>query len=602
MTAAAAPGASVALALILASLSPLLACTGVVGEPNTGPGGRPGGNFGGGGGSPGGGTGGGAATGSGGAVGVPGSGGAGPTGTGGAVTMPIPTKPTPESAGGMVLRRLTIREYKNTLFDLLGNTADVTSALPVDEVSNNGFHAPTSVSSLHTQLFMEAADTLADAAMLANKIPIPCTNPAATAETSCATMFIAQFGRRAFRRPVSASESTDLLAVFAKARSLAFDFKGALTQVVKAILQSPNFLYHWEVGETKPARVGELYPLTPHQVASRLSYLLWETMPDEMLLGAADAKQLSTPEQLTAQARRMFADKTRTQTGLASFHEQWLKIENLDDLQKDTAKFPAFTAAAKAALPVELSTFVGAVLGSGDGTLKTLLTAPYTYANKALAPIYGATAPGDAFTQVQLNPAQRSGILTQATFLGTNAKPSLTDPVKRGLVVWQQLLCGAVSAPPPDVPDLPPENPNDTNRQRFAAHANSPCATCHKVFDPPGFAFENYDPIGGYQTMDKGQTVDASGEALTPGGAKISFKNAVELLKALSESEEVKWCVARQWFRYLLGRMDSGAEQGSMELAYKAATATPGYSIREMLVATTATKAFLYRAPSPGEM
>ena len=443
---------------------------------------------------------------------------------------------------------------------------------------------------------------------------MPCTDPAAGAEaTVCATTFIGTFGRRAFRRPVTAEEASALLALFNTAIGFGFDFAGSITQVVRGMLQSPNFLYHWEVGDATPSLVGGLITLTPYQVASRLSYLLWQTMPDDTLLTAADDNQLSTPAQIVAQAQRMLADP-RAYAGLANFHRQWLRIGALDSLQKDLTLFPTYRPGVgfdsdtiTSAFGPELATFVSAdlsVVGSsaGDGTLKTLLTASYTYqSNGDAEAIYGPdqAAPG---APLQLNPARRAGILTQTAFLASKATATRTDPVARGVAVWRGLLCG------PSIPSHPafvmaPIDSTRTNRQIYTQQ-DSPtgCAECHQSLDPLGFAFENYDAIGAYQTTDSGQPVDASGTTVTPGGTNISFRNAVELVDALAANDEVKWCVTRQWFRFVLGRMESSSDEGSMELAYRAGAVIPGFSIRQMLMSLVQTVDFRFRAPSPGEM
>jgi hypothetical protein len=580
-----------------------------------------------------GGRGGSTATGLGG-TGAPGSGGlpaqtgsAGISGaSGGAGGVAFVTPPaldgtaTPESAGTMALQRLTLVELSNTLSDLLGLGASpgtVNSVLAGvgfsgDVVSDNGFLAPNALSSQQTQALMSAVEQLTTP--LAASVSLPCTDPASGTEaTACATTFIATFGRRAFRRPVTAAEASDLLALFTTASSYGFDFAGSITEVVRGMLQSPNFLYHWEVGNATPSLVGGLITLTPYQVASRLSYLLWQTMPDDTLLTAADNNQLSTAAQLLTQAQRMLAD-ARANTGLANFHQQWLGISGLSMLQRDPTLFPTYkpgiafdSGAVTSAFGTELATFVSADLSlagssAGDGTLETLLTAPYTYQwDTDAEAIYGPTvaAPG---ASLQLNPAQRAGILTQTAFLASKATVTRTDPVARGVAVWQRLLCGpSIPSHPPFV--MAPLDPTKTNRQIYSQQ-DSPtgCAECHQSFDPLGFAFENYGAIGAYQTTDNGQPVDASGATVTPGGTKISFQGAVELVDALAANDEVKWCVTRQWFRFVLGRMESPSDEGSMELAYRAGAAIPGFSIRQMLMSLVQAVDFRFRAPSPGEM
>jgi hypothetical protein len=557
---------------------------------------------------------GGGLAGGGGVPGIQGPGGTiGTAGNGAFATPPaLGASPTPESAGPLALRRLTLSELENTLADLLGASRTTVAAalgssgFPDDEISNTGFAAPGPITPLQTQAMLSPAEQLATPQI--GSLPSTCTAPAAGAQASaCASTFISTFGRRAFRRPVTDPEAAALLSLFNTAVWFGFDFQGSLTQLVRGMLQSPNFLYHWELGDATPPHLGALITLTPYQVASRMSYLFWQTMPDDALLAAAGNDQLSTPAQILTQATRLLSD-SRAQTGVANFHRQWLLLDGLDSLQKDPTSFPTFTPSEAQAFGTELTTFVSSVvLSGGDGTLKTLLTAPYTYQDYPdAAGIYGGAlvaAPGKV---LPLNSAERAGVLTQTAFLATNATPIETDPLRRGLAVWQQVLCGsAISIHPPFT--LTSLDPTATRRDRYAqiyAQQGSPasCAACHGSFDPLGFAFESYDAIGAYRTTDNGHPIDASGDILTPGGSKISFRNAVELVNALAANDEVKWCVTRQWFRFVLGRMESQSDEGSMEVAYRAAAATPGFSIRQMLMSLVQTQTFRYRAPSPGEM
>lgn len=540
-----------------------------------------------------------------------GAGGAGSGGTvaatGGNVGVagmpPDPGTSTPESAGELPMLRLTRAQYNHALSDLIGDQSSPGDTLPDDGVSNNGFEAPISTSSLHVQYLLEIAEAAVDSALADGRLTIPCNNPAAAQEEACATQFIDDFGLRVYRRPIEPDERTGLLSVFTQARELELSVNDSIGFMLKAMLQSPNFLYHWEIGDTKPGPGTDgLVPLTEYQVASRLAYFLWDSGPDDALLTSAGANQLTTPDGVLAQAQRLLTDTTRADRALSNFHTQWLHVYNLGDLQKDTGAYPSYGPEMRSALEPAMTSFVSSVfLGAGDGTLATLLSAPYAYANAALAPAYGTTVTGTSMQRIDLDPTQRAGLLTQAAFLATNASPQTSHPVLRGLTVWKNLLCGPISPPPANVPEVEPPAAGTTTRQRYENHSANPCATCHTVFDPLGFAFENYDAIGGFRATENGQPVDATGVATTPGGTMIPFNNAVELLGSLASNDEVRWCVTRQWFRYMLGRMEASAEQGSMEVSYYQALATPGFSLRDLLLKTVQTTAFRFRAPSAGE-
>jgi hypothetical protein len=518
---------------------------------------------------------------------------------------------TPESAGTLLMRRLTNTEYNNIMAHLLGDTTQPAALFPADAIALES-GAPNSVADLNVQLYYQAAQTLVanavkNATAAGNQLVVPSAGTTAAAQTSAATTFIQNFGLLAYRRPVAAAEQTDLLTVFSTAIGLNYSFGNAIGYVVQAMIQSPNFLYHWEIGPTEPTvdQASGLAPLTPWQVASRLSLMLWNDMPDSTLLTAAQQGQLSTPDQITAQATRMFAD-SRFSQALYDFHFQWLLevAGNVTNLANTQHSSPLFTAAAAQAIGTEFSQFLSSVYSpTGDGTYKTLMTAPYTFINSDLAPIYGVTAQGTGFNKLQLDPTQRSGVLTQLAFLGSQADVTADNPVRRGLAVYENLLCGAVGSPPNFVPGLPATiPPGTTTRQRFALHASSTCALgCHGLFDPPGFAFENYDAIGAYRTTDNGSPVDATGSFVTPGGATMTFTNAVDLAGQLAQSSEAQWCADRSWLRYGMGRMETAAELGSLQLAYRKATGTPGFALRDMLSSLVASKAFTYRTPSLGE-
>lgn len=589
------PRSNLALALVVAPVL-ALSCTGAIGGAGSG-GGTPSSGSGGAGAGP-------SSTGAGGGSGS----GPGP-GEGTVIVGPKAAPAIAESAGPLVLRRLTHREFNNTVRDLLGDTSNAADSWSVDDgSSNSGFQAPNAVDKATLQFIEPSVSTIADNAVAQNRVTIPCTNPAAgAAETTCATQFIKTFGRRAYRRPVTDAETTDLLAVFTTAHTapISYDFKTSIAQVMKAMLQSPNFLYHhWEIGSLRPTRQGDLVSLTQHQIASRLSYFLWESMPDDALLDAADAGMLSSPEQIAAQAQRLMADKARMTNALFNFHAQWLQYPNLGQVVKNTERYPIFTDAFNDSLTPEISSFVASVMLDGDGTLKTLLTAPYAFANATTAPAYGQTVTGTAMRRIELNPAERAGILTQAAFLATNAEPGRSHPIRRGAAVFEQLLCGTIPAFNGVLPLVPEADGVNvvTTRDAFSVHDKMPCAVCHTAFDPLGFAFENYDAIGRFRTMDNGEAVDATGALTTPIlRTPFSFTNGVDLANFLGGNDEVKSCVTRQWFRYLLGRREGAGDEGSIRAAARAAAANPGFSVPDLLLGMVKSVSFRMRLPGAGE-
>jgi hypothetical protein len=520
-----------------------------------------------------------------------------------------PIAPVAESAGPLPLLRLTHREYSNTMAELLGDTTNPGATFEPDMPGASGYQAPGTVATETARGYMAAAETLAATAITSKKLVIPCSAPAdAVAETTCVATLIKDFGAKAYRRALVQGEIDDLIKLFQRAKTLGFNFQDAVMHTVEAMLQSPNLLYHWEIGDTPPARDPDnaaLVGLTADQLASRLAYFLWESPPDAALQMAAQSGQLATADGLKAQAARLLADDNRARRALFNFHRQWLHIDNLEDLDPGTDL--------GLQLGQELEAFVASVFVAGDGTLKSLLTAPYTFANASTAPEYGLSASGPGFTQVQLDPTQRLGVLMQVPFLRTNG---IAPPVRRGLVVYKQLLCGEVPPPPGNIPEPEMDGPSTTTRERFAKHAEQACAKgCHALFDPWGFAFENFDSIGHYRTQENGKTVDASGElqaggivgGTTPKQAVVAFKNGLELVNALAANDEVSWCTSRHWSRYMLGRPEGDADVGALTNAYVSAayqadrTVKRPFSVKDFLVSMVGTKAFRFRTPSAGE-
>ncbi len=538
------------------------------------------------------------------------------TGSGGTPGVAIVTTGAApaESAGTLVMRRLTYREYDHMLADLLGDTtapAEGGNAWSPDAPNAVGYVAPASVADLQVDLYNQTANTVVETALQAlaagksaGKLSIPCKTPTTSAaETTCATQFITAFGLEAYRRPVATAEQTDLLTLFTKVRGLGLSFNESIGAIVKSMIQSPNFLYHWEIGPTPPV-VGSdgLVPLTPWQLASRLASTIWETTPDDTLLQAAQSGQLSTPAQVASQVTRMLADP-RSANGLFYFTEQWLfnfGSQGRDLTQPLTKSSPLFTAAVAQGIPTEFSDFVSSVY-TGDGTLKSLFTAPYTYVNHDLGAIYGVTGPATGFAKVSLDATKRGGIFTQTAFLATLASDGADNPIYRGLSIYLKVLCGTMGSPPANVPAVT-FIANGTTRQSYDAHGMSSCAAgCHNLFDPPGFSFENFDGNGSYRTTDANQPVDATGSFVTPANATITFQNALDLSTQLAQSAEAQTCVDRQWTRFILGRPETAAESGSMSLAFQKAAATAGFSLRDLMAMLIQSKAFMYRVPSPGE-
>jgi len=424
---------------------------------------------------------------------------------------------------------------------------------------------------------------------------LPCT-PAAD-EAGCAKTFIETFGLKAYRRPLLADEVTRLTALYDKGRGeLMLDFNGAIGLVVEAMLQSPAFLYRWELGPQLATMDGAVAKLSPYEVASRLSYFILRSMPDQALFDAAAGGVLGTEAELKAQAERLLADP-KARESIASFFGDWLRmaLPQIEDRDKDPALYPEFQDDLKQAMAAETDQFVTSIIFDGDGTFTSLLTSPATNATGPLAALYGAVNGGS------LDASQRSGLLTRAAFLTVTGAANGSNPSKRGKRIFQGLLCQEL-APPPGVV-IPPADPPEaggTTRERFERHQENACASCHVVLDPLGFSLEHYDGIGKWRDMDNGGVVDASG-TMPLDGADVPFTNAVELSAALANSAEVRACFAKQWMRYALDRLETPYDQASID---NAATtfAGAGQNVKALISGVATTRSFRYRMLAEGEV
>jgi hypothetical protein len=499
--------------------------------------------------------------------------------------------------GPSPIRRMTRFEYNNTVRDLLGDPSQPANGFAIEEeaLGFNNQAAALGVTQLLAEQYMEAAEQIAARAALDLEALIPGCDPAVHGPEACADQLIRELGRRAFRRPLTAVEVERLTDLFDWGHD-ELDFSAGIQLVIQAMLQSPHFLYRVEFGMPDPVE-GDVVQLTHHEVASRLSYLLWSSMPDGDLLAAADAGELGTPEQLKAQAERMLEDG-RARAAVANFHRQWLELSHIETITKDPATYPAYTPDLRPLWKSETEAFLDYVVFEDPaGDVATLFTAPYSFMSAELAAFYGMEGPaGAAFERVDLDPTQRAGFLTHASVLATLAKPNQSSPVHRGKFVRERLLCEILPPPPNNIEIKAPEvEEGVSTRERFSQHRDDPsCAFCHSLMDPIGFGFEHYDGIGLWRDTDQGVPVDATGEISGSRSANGSFDGAIELAHQLAESEQVRACVVAQWFRFGYGRAEQEEDRCSMDQLQQA-FAESGHNIRALLVALTQTDAFRYR-------
>lgn len=486
------------------------------------------------------------------------------------------------------LRRLTNEEYNNTIRDLLGDTSRPADAFPPDEAVG-GFENNT-VSPITQSLverYMATAESLAASAAPRVDQLAPC--PSGQPTDTCARSFIEAFGRLAFRRPLDERERSSMFDLYTSKEKRA-GYARAVQLVIQALLQSPQFLYRVE-----PLPDGDAAPraLSGYEVATRLSFLIWASTPDAALLDDAGAGRLATADDVAKAARRLLRDP-RAVDGVKSFHRQWLDLRELDTESKDAVLYPTFTPELRRAMVEETLRFSAHVALAGGDAVTALLTSKKTFVNSALAKLYGVEPPrGDGFVLVDLPGDQRAGLLTQASVMTVFSHAEESSPILRGKFVREKLLCQAVPPPPPNVAiSLPKFDPTLTKRERFDRHRMDPnCAGCHRMMDPIGFAFEHYDALGAWRTVDGAFPVDALGELTQTGDTDGAFDGAVALGVKLAASQRVRRCVATQWFRAALGRNERQEDGSSLDGAYRAFQ-LGGYDVRELIVAIASSHSF----------
>ena len=499
------------------------------------------------------------------------------------------------------LRRLTRFEYNNTVRDLLGDDTRPANAFPSEELGNGfGNDADAQpVSSLLAEQYNAVAEDVAERATATPDQLAALASCAAdvTAETSpadedtCARALIEDLATRAYRRPLAAGEADELFELRLAIRDET-DFATSIAAVIEAILQSPDFLYRVERG-VRDEESGRLRP-TGHEMATRLSYLLWGTMPDQALLNAAGSGELLTADGVLAHATRMLDDE-RSRPVIRFFFDNMLPISSLADLERDAELYPTFTAEIGALMREETHAFLEHEIFEGPGTWSHALTAPYTFVNQTLAEYYGIEGVvGDEFQQVPLDPSQRLGLLTQAGVVAGTIHSNETNPVVRGAFIVRHLMCKKIPLPTGDVlEEVKPPDPGSgaTARERYSQHSEDPaCSGCHTFMDPVGLAFENFDPVGLWRDQENGVTIDASGSVP---GVEGAAAGQVELVQLIASSADTQACFAENWANFAYGRTRDAEHECTQEHLEERFTATD-HDIRELLLALTQTDEFLY--------
>jgi hypothetical protein len=470
------------------------------------------------------------------------------------VAPEVPTQP-----GVMAIRRLNHSEYNNTVRDLLGTELRPADTFLADN-SGAGFDTVGAAASLppaYVRDYEEAAYALVDDLFVsADRRDRIVTCDVDAQGLDCAQSVLAAFARKAWRRPVSAEEVQGLLAPFRIAEQAGAALSVGLRYALASVLVSPHFIFKVELDPDPSSPVP--HRLNDHELATRLSYALWSTTPDEALSRAADDGRLQTDSELLAQFERLASDP-RASALARDFAGQWLEFRELPAHEVEPRAFPDFPAELLAAMQREAELFFGDFLAS-PRAVSELMTARFTYVNPVLARHYGLDVPPGAseseFWLADTSGVPRSGLLTLGALLTTTSLSTRTSPVKRGEFVLGRLLCSEVPPPPPEVTGLDADEQttvatNLTLRERMEQHRSSAaCMGCHRLMDPIGFGLENYDAVGSYRTEEAGLPLDSSGEL--PSGA--AFSGAIELSALLAEDARLSECVTQKFMTFALGR------------------------------------------------
>ena len=482
--------------------------------------------------------------------------------------------------------RLTHRQWENSVRDLLK-----LAAVPGLSQSFTGDPPDGTFSNNERRLFVTSGlrgDYERAAEDLARRVATDAQARTAIGATGNAAMFIGAFGRRAYRRPLEAAEQQRYEALFASAATLYTTgdaFANGVELVVRAMLQSPNFLYRSELGV-------DAAPLSSFEVASKLSFLLRDTTPDDALLDAAGRGELGTPDAI-AQRAQIMMEAVEAVPVLGRYHSELFGLSRFETIDKDRTVFQNYTQTMNAELMEADRLFFDGVYQSGQG-LREILLSTTAFVSATTAPLYGVSASGSGLTQTTLG-AERPGFFTRLGFLAYNANLREPDPIHRGVDIMHRLLCSTLAPPPGEIPPLPASMPGQTNRERVDAHTrDGVCGGCHtSMINPLGFAFENFDAIGQLRSTDNGNPVNTA-DAYELSSGLVPFSGAPELMAILAESPDAHACYARHASEFALARdMDEADRPLVNELTVASMSATG--SVKAMLLAVVRSPTFSVR-------
>jgi hypothetical protein len=517
------------------------------------------------------------------------------------VGSPTPGGPTPLAcsdgvhAAASTGRRLTPAEYRNAISAVFDDKVAASAQYPATSgKSVTGFSTEPALSIVGAQdveNILLASEEVAQSVAGQVSALLPCAANAPTA--SCASSFISTYARRAYRHTPTADETNALMGLFNNAVAGGLTFGDAIAVMTDGMLQSPQFLYVLEDAAPAPRA------LTSEEIASRLSFLFWDSPPDDALLAKADADALNDTSSILAEAARLYASPKAA--GAASrFVREWTGTKPLDPASKDNTLFPYLNADFATSFNGAFDRFSQDQMLSSTNTLSNMLTTSEGWIDQNMATFYGVPAPtGGQWAKTSLDPNRAGGLLTQPAMMAALAHPTTSSFIFRGKFVRERLLCQTLGAPPANAQavfstlTLPPD---PTGKDQSAGIlSQSFCAGCHTLLNPPGLAFETFDAMGQYRSSySTGKPIDASGTMVQVGADTLTFTDAADLAKQLSARPEVQACFAQQVFRYSLSRMDDATDACAVQAVNDALTRSNG-QISQALFAMTTTDAFRFK-------
>jgi PAS domain-containing protein len=494
------------------------------------------------------------------------------------------------------LRRLLRHQYVGSIRYLLGDEA-AAAAAPAEDYPLHGFDAIGAAELALQASAIEQCETSARAVATAAAARrerlatfVPCVNEA-TPDASCYAGVAAEFGRLAWRRPLTAGEVATLVRIAEDARAWGDSFAVGLEYELMALLQSPHFLYLIELGEPD-VDAPERRRLTGLELAARMSFFLLGRTPDAELLAAAEAGELETEAQVRAAAAAMLR-RPEARAALTNFYGELFLLRDLPTISKSAELFPQFSPALAESMAQETLHLIGEIVWEQDGDIRGLVDSEVTFVDAALAELYGLPAPdGPGFHAVALPAEQgRAGLLGQASFLARFAHPAMTSPTRRGQFIRTRLLCDIILPPPPGVDThLPPDDPDEpqTMRDKLQKHmSDDSCAGCHRSMDPLGLTLENYDALGRFRTLDNGLPIDAAAVTDDLG----AFTGARELAAVLAADPRTAACVIKNFVRGGLGHLETFGELPALDVLEDRFVAD-GYRVQNLLVDLVASPLF----------